>query len=118
MGDGKWRGQLPSLEEDSTNDKRCVRNFSYSPERDDKDVEVMKQIKELHSRQNRNILGRLRNDSDWKSLCKSWIKADKNNPRAKFMHYLEDKENEKVSRIAAYVVFHIDVGNKLDKVIL
>ena len=93
-------------------------DFSYSSERDDKDVEVIKQIKELHSRQNRNILGRLRNDSDWKSLCKSWKEADKNDPRAKFMHYLEDEENENVSRIVAYVVFHIDVGNKHDKVIL
>ena len=78
----------------------------------------MKQIQNLHSWQNQNILSRVRTDSDWKTLCKSWKDAEKNNPRSKFMHFLEVKENEILSKIVAYVVFHIDIANKLSQVIL
>ena len=77
---------------------------------------VMKQIKELHKLQAQNIMGRIRHECDWKNLYELWLKADLNNPRSKFMFYLETKEKDNFARISAYVVLHNDPGNKLAQV--
>ena len=78
---------------------------------------VMKQIKELHKLQAQNMLGRIRNEYDWKNLYELWLKADLDNPRSKFMFYLEIKDKDNIKRIAAYVVLHNDPGNKLAQVL-
>ena len=78
---------------------------------------VMKQIKELHKLQAQNMLGRIRNEYDWKNLYGQWLKADLNNPRSKFMFYLEIKDKNNIDKIAAYVVLHNDPGNKLAQVL-
>ena len=79
---------------------------------------VMKQIKELHKLQAQNIISRIRHECDWKNLYELWLKADLNNPRSKFMFYLETKEKDNFARISAYVVLHNDPGNKLAQVFL
>ena len=79
--------------------------------------DVMKQIKELHKLQTQNIVGRIRNECDWKNLYELWLKADLNDPRSKFMFYLESKDKDSIDRISAYVVLHNDPANKLAQVI-
>ena len=85
----------------------------------------MKQIKSLHNIQNQNVLGRVRNDFDWKNLCELWRKACHNsyyntdtysNSRARYMFYLAAKDENDIARIVAYVVLHNDPGNKLAQV--
>ena len=78
---------------------------------------VRKQIKELHKLQAQNMLTRIRNEYDWKNLYGLWSKADLNNPRSKFMFYLEVKDKNNIDKIAAYVVLHNDPGNKLAQVL-
>ena len=67
--------------------------------------------------QNQNILGRLREESDWTSLYTSWKNANKEDPRAKFLYFLEMHKKENTSDILAYAIFHIDKHNKFLEVI-
>ena len=74
-------------------------------------------IKQIHEAQNHNLFGRLRNESDWRSLYNSWKNAKSNDPRAKFIYVLETQNTDNVSTTVAYAVFHIDECNKYAKVI-
>ena len=89
----------------------------YHDSHDDQQI-VISRIKELHGLQTNKLFGRLRQDSDWKSLQRAWKMANKEDPRSKYMYFLETKDNDSnTSDILAYAVFHFQEGDRYTKVL-
>ena len=87
----------------------------YHDSPDDQQI-VISRIKELHGLQTNKLFGRLRQESDWKSLQEAWKMANKDDQRSKYMYFLETK-NSNTSNILAYAVFHFQEGDRYTKVL-
>ena len=87
----------------------------YHDSQDDQQI-VISRIKELHGLQTNTLFSRLRQESDWKSLQETWKMASKEDPRSKYMYFLETKDSN-TSNILAYAVFHFQEGDRYAKVL-
>ena len=72
-------------------------------------------LKKVHAKQNKELVGRLRSDSDWTTLYKSWRNIHNRGAKQQKgggLFYLLEKS----SKILAYAILHFDEGNPYAKV--